>query len=176
MAKKNKPDYFHGDAWFCGNVHARVLKELHIPKPRSKTELKKLVRHPLYKEEFKRQSGMFREERMELSQRNRERNAAGREARELRAQRDAVWGREHEADTDEELLAYVRQCAEELGRSPRMRDVLGGDYISSRFGSWALVLMLAELPIPKSVGAVSPQTLKAYRKRMRAKGIETNAG
>ncbi|MCF0248093.1 MAG: hypothetical protein HUJ86_05730, partial [Synergistes sp.] len=52
---------------------------------------------------------------------------AGRSKRE-KLQRDLLWGKEHENDSDEELLAYLRNAAETLGRVPAMKDVIGGHY------------------------------------------------
>lgn len=86
-----------------------------------------------------------------------------------RAEQDAIWGQAHKNDTEEALLKYVRQCAEERGKSPRMRDVLGGTYISQRFGSWALVLTLAGLKLPRGVELPSQRTINAYQKKHKEK-------
>lgn len=86
-----------------------------------------------------------------------------------RAEQDAIGGQAHKNDTEEALLKYVRQCAEERGKSPRMRDVQGGTYISQRFGSWALVLTLAGLKLPRGVEPPSQRTINAYQKSTRRK-------
>ncbi len=52
----------------------------------------------------------------------------------------------HSADTDDELLAYLRGWAERLKHSPNVCEVIGGDYIAKRFGSWNKALVLAGLP------------------------------
>lgn len=58
------------------------------------------------------------------------------------------FGSLHEADTDEQLLEYLRGWAVRLKHSPNACEVVGGEYISRRFGSWNNVLKLAGLPKP----------------------------
>ena len=60
-----------------------------------------------------------------------------------------AWGAEHENDTDEQLIDYLKQCAKELGYTPHKRDVVGSEYICKRIGRWALVCTLAKLPVPQ---------------------------
>lgn len=55
---------------------------------------------------------------------------------------------EHENDSDEQLLSYVRECAQKLGHSPWSREIVGGEMILKRFESWELVLRKAKLPQP----------------------------
>ena len=43
----------------------------------------------------------------------------------------------HQHDTREELAAYLRRCKKELGHVPAQAEVLGGDLLELRFGSWA---------------------------------------
>lgn len=49
---------------------------------------------------------------------------------------------------DEALLAYLRQEARRIGHSPHEREILGGQYLSERFGGWDTALERAGLPQP----------------------------
>ena len=51
----------------------------------------------------------------------------------------------HAGDSEQELIEYVRRCADEMGYTPTMREVIGGTYIAQRFGGWPAVLKEAEL-------------------------------
>lgn len=84
-------------------------------------------------------------------------------------QKDREWGKLHEKDTDEELITYVKCIAERLGYTPVSKEVPGAAYIIERFGSWALVLTVAGLPLPKGMKEVNPKTLKEHRERIRIK-------
>ena len=55
----------------------------------------------------------------------------------------------HEADSDEELLEYIKESAKSLNRVPWEREIVGGSYIEKRFGTWKNALRKAELPNPK---------------------------
>ena len=61
----------------------------------------------------------------------------------------------HENDAEEQLLAYVRECAGKLGHSPWPREIVGGEMILARFGSWELVLQKANLPQPTTTNRIS---------------------
>lgn len=65
----------------------------------------------------------------------------------LQAQ-DNSFALEHETDTDEQLTAYLKECAQMLGHSPWPREITGGEMIRERFGSWDDVLKKAGLPNP----------------------------
>ena len=54
----------------------------------------------------------------------------------------------HRNDTDAQLLAHLRRCAEEIGHSPNVCEVIGGSYIYRRFGNWDRALHLAGLGRP----------------------------
>ena len=54
----------------------------------------------------------------------------------------------HAADTDEQLLTYLCQCAARLGHSPWPREMIGGGFIEQRFGSWKNALLKAKLSRP----------------------------
>lgn len=57
---------------------------------------------------------------------------------------------EHETDTDEQLLTYLRSCAFHLNHSPWSGEIVGGSVIEERFGSWNRALSLAKLPPPQT--------------------------
>ena len=56
--------------------------------------------------------------------------------------------KEHESDTNEQLLSYLRLCAAKLQHSPWPGEILGGTVIAQRFGSWEKALAEAGLPRP----------------------------
>ena len=43
---------------------------------------------------------------------------------------------EHQNDTLEQLSAYLQSCMEDIGHPPAMVEVIGGEYIQYRVGSW----------------------------------------
>lgn len=47
---------------------------------------------------------------------------------------------EHQRDSAAELAAYLRRCQAELGHVPAQSEVLGGDLLALRFGSWVNAL------------------------------------
>ena len=86
------------------------------------------------------------------------------EEKALRVEADMVWGREHETDTDAQLLEYLRQCAGSLpeGRALRKNQVQGGYYIAKRFIKWTVALYLAELLLPEGCEPVTQKDLDDY--------------
>ena len=46
----------------------------------------------------------------------------------------------HQRDSLPELARYLRQCKKELGHIPAQAEVIGGDLIELRFGSWVKAL------------------------------------
>jgi len=68
-------------------------------------------------------------------------------------QREEEFARNHRKDTDEELLAYLRDCAAKLGRVPNKHEVAGFILIKSRFGPWPRVLERAGLKEARSKSA-----------------------
>lgn len=88
----------------------------------------------------------------------------------------------HAADTDEQLLTYLRQCATALGHTPWPREIAGGSYIEQRFGTWKAALLKAKLPrssIPDNIsGFARIQEERAkqevlYRQKKAAKKLRT---
>lgn len=148
----------------------RVVDLCGLPKP---GKLPPLKSRTIYKEEYKRQLELFRQERRSEQETRAEAVQARKEQAKLqeeaRAERDRLWGETHENDTDEQLLAYLRQCAERLGHSPVKAEVEGGNYIAKRFVTWPLALQLAELPLPKGMKPAGNKDVNAYRRQQTGK-------
>lgn len=64
-------------------------------------------------------------------------------------QQEQAFRLRHEADTDEQLLAYLRSWAIRYNHTPWPGEILGGSYIQERFGSWNRALSLARLSTPQ---------------------------
>ena len=47
---------------------------------------------------------------------------------------------EHQNDTLEQLSAYLQSYMEDIGHPPAMVEVIGGEYIQYRFGTWTKAL------------------------------------
>ena len=123
----------------------------------------------IYTEELRIQERMFKENR---AKEKAARTAANQEKAELahaekqaRLERDALWGEAHGDMTDEELLTYLRQCSQELGHVPYSNEVVGGRYISQRFGGWGMAIYRAGLPELKGVKGPTAAQKAALRAR-----------
>ena len=131
----------------------------------------------IYKKEYKRQEKLFRknkqQEKADAKALRRKKDDEGRQADLVRVENDMAWGRLHEHDSDEQLLYYVKTMAEELGHAPVAQEVPGAAYIAQRFGSWAVVLTIAGLPLPVGVKPANPKTLKQYLERQK-KQLQNN--
>ncbi len=79
--------------------------------------------------------------------------------------KDAEFVAAHRDDTDEQLIAYLQQCAQELGHTPHPREVFGGAMIGERFGGWSRAVDVAGLPYPTH--KVSDKGRRIYRKTMK---------
>ena len=130
----------------------------------------------IYKKEYKRQEKMFRknkqQEKADAKTLRRKKDDEGRQADLVRVENDMAWGRLHEHDADEQLLCYVKTMAKKLGHTPVAQEVPGAAYISQRFGSWAVVLTVAGLPLPVGVKPANPKTLKLYLERQKKTAAE----
>lgn len=51
----------------------------------------------------------------------------------------------HESDSDDELVEYIRVCAEKLGKCPQKNEVIGHTYLKKRLGPWPRILERAGL-------------------------------
>lgn len=60
------------------------------------------------------------------------------------------FSRDHASDSDQQLLAYIRQQAAVLGYTPRYKEIIGWKLIEERFGSWGCALERAGLRIHTS--------------------------
>ena len=63
------------------------------------------------------------------------------------AKKEMDFRMEHEKDTDEELLQYLRLQAKALKHAPWPKEIVGWDLIMERFGGWLEAINKAELPM-----------------------------
>lgn len=84
-----------------------------------------------------------------------------RMVRQSLAQKEQDFRQSWQEQPDEALLEYLRQGAKRIGHSPHEREILGGEYLSERFGGWDNVLERAGLPQP--VTPDSPQQFARIR-------------
>ena len=84
--------------------------------------------------------------------------------------KEAEFREAHGADSDGQLIVYLRLCAEKLQHSPWPGEILGGTVILERFGSWEKALAAANLPRPR--GENKPGSfLRVQREEERQKEI-----
>ena len=148
---------FRFDGW------AKMLQEAGLPTN---------VRNPshggrkIYVDELKKQAKRWKAERAvaksEYTAAKEIKTAQNNEEKALRKERDMLWGEEHQADTDEQLLDHVEAVAAECGHTPKKSEVMGAEYICKRIGSWALVCTLAELPLPKELKPPKKKEILQY--------------
>ena len=153
----------------------RVIALCGLPKP---GKMRPIMERAIYKQEFKRQASLFKQERQAVQQEKVQlRQDAAKQAeaiREEKAQRDQAWAELHCEDTDEQLLEYLQKCAKELGHSPFKAEVDGSSLIVKRFGTWAVALTLAELPLPQGLKPPKPKDINDYRRQAKLRAIENN--
>jgi len=106
-----------------------------------------------------------------------------RMVQEALEQQEQEFRQQHESDTDEQLLAYLRAWAIRKHHTPWPGEIIGGKYIQERLGSWNRALLLARLPAPKtanqskSFARVREETEKQkeiYRQRKAEKKVLAN--
>lgn len=170
--KNKKHGKFMGDVWFQQNVEDRMRKTLRLLQARGEmcdATIEGLRGTAWYKEEFQKHAKRFKEERKIQAEKREahKREATLKNQTEAAAmiERDKVWAVEHESDSDDELLDYVRQCAAELGHTPKRHEVLGSTYIAERFGNWAVALTMAELRLPRGMNPPKVKAIQAYLKQ-----------
>lgn len=56
------------------------------------------------------------------------------------AQKNTLFILEHQNDSLEDLSKYLHACMESIGHPPARVEVIGGDYIEYRFGTWQKAL------------------------------------
>lgn len=57
------------------------------------------------------------------------------------AQKNIQFALDHQNDSLVKLKLYLRDCAAALGHTPVRTEIVGGDYIDLRFGSWKNALV-----------------------------------
>ena len=72
-----------------------------------------------------------------------------RMVREALAQQEDSFRQQHEGDTEEQLLAYLRSWAIRHHHTPWPEEILGGTFLTERFGSWENALAAAKLAKPR---------------------------
>ena len=70
-------------------------------------------------------------------------------------EKETQFAAEHAADTNVQLLQYLRECAKTLGHTPYPKEIIGGKYILDRFETWENALRSANLPRPTTANKVS---------------------
>ncbi len=76
-------------------------------------------------------------------------------------QRERDFLRDHAEDTDDQLIACVRQRARELHRMPHPLELPGGEYLQQRLGDWRMLARrLGYPPVGKTRGEIVRQNLK----------------
>lgn len=63
------------------------------------------------------------------------------------AKKEMDFRMEHQEDSDEELLEYLRQKAKELRHTPWPQEIVGWDLITERFAGWPNAVHRANLPV-----------------------------
>lgn len=130
----------------------------------------------IYQEEYKRQAALFQKERKdekeERKARHQEASRIALEAQRAREARDMEWGEKHAHFSQEQLCAYLHQCAEALGHSPHKKEVIGGAYIAKRFGTWPLALTIAGLPLPQGMKSPGRKDRDRYERIMKQNGTQ----
>ena len=66
-------------------------------------------------------------------------------------QQEESFREQHESDTDQQLLLYLRAWAVRLHHTPWPGEIQGGSLIQERFGSWERAVLLARLPAPRGL-------------------------
>ena len=64
-----------------------------------------------------------------------------RKIEEALSERQKLFPQEHREDSEEVLLNYVRDFTRELGHTPNSNEIIGGEYLKERFGSWEKLLI-----------------------------------
>lgn len=109
----------------------------------------------IYRKTMKEQSRVFDERQAQKREAiravNQEKAAVAQAEKQARLERDARWGEANGSMSDNEILNYLRTCAETLGHSPYSYEVEGGRYIAERFVSWSIALTEAGLSLPKGI-------------------------
>lgn len=89
------------------------------------------------------------------------------------SKRNVAFILEHQHDSLTQLAAYLKKCKAELGYSPTRTEVIGGDYIEMRFGSWTKALQAAGVIDRRTLGALPKklENTKLYQDEYAAQKI-----
>lgn len=81
-------------------------------------------------------------------------------------EQETIFEQNHGQDTDEGLILYLRGCAQDLGYSPRYKEVIGWRLLEQRFGSWNEALQKAGLiPAPRCPVTKLPRIVEETEKQ-----------
>lgn len=129
----------------------------------------------IYRQERTLQEQMFTRDRAgskeEREAARRKKSEEDRLQRQAKLEQDMAWGAYHEEDTDDQLLHYLRCCAQHLGHTPVVREVEGGGYIAKRFINWPLALHLAQLPLPQGMRPHKAKDVYQYQQTAKLRAI-----
>lgn len=129
----------------------------------------------IYLQERKLQEQMFTRDRAgskeDREAARRKKSEEDRLQRQAKLEQDMAWGAYHEEDTDDQLLHYLRCCAQHLGHTPVVREVEGGGYIAKRFINWPLALHLAQLPLPQGMRPHKAKDVYQYQQTAKLRAI-----
>ena len=81
--------------------------------------------------------------------------AIQRMVNEALEEKETAFSQAHAADTDAQLLDYLRICAVNLGHTPYPKEIVGGMLLLVRFGTWENALRSAKLPQPTTPNKAS---------------------
>ena len=70
-------------------------------------------------------------------------------------EQETIFEQNHGQDTDEGLILYLRGCAQDLGYSPRYKEVIGWRLLEQRFGGWNAALQQAGISSPSDIYEIS---------------------
>lgn len=89
------------------------------------------------------------------------------------SKRNVAFILEHQHDSLAQLTVYLRACKENLGYPPTRTEVIGGDYIEMRFGSWAKALQAAGVVDRRAISALPKklENTKLYQDEYAAQKI-----
>ena len=103
---------------------------------------------------------------------------------EALARKNVQFVLEHQNDSLKELALYLHRCRLQLGHPPARTEVIGGDFLELRFGTWANALLKIGVEdgyaIQKQTPALEQTQLfreeyEAQRKLDRKKKVERKA-
>ena len=92
---------------------------------------------------------------MRPSRQNMYQAVINRMVHEALTQKHEAFVQEHQYDTDDQLLQYLRECARQLGHSPHQKEIIGWPLFIARFGNWHDALRQAHLQIPRTANTPS---------------------